>query len=52
MEHLEDDENCWCNPTIEQECPESLGRETCDPNCWRCQGHPIVIIHHDPEGTK
>ncbi len=58
-EHLEPGEDCWCNPEVTQQCPESLGRDACDPDCWRCAGKmwiapwsdelSILIVHREDE---
>lgn len=48
--------HCWCNPLVEQGCPEELvtGRR-CEADCWLCDGlqyipafdldRPAHVIH-------
>jgi hypothetical protein len=45
--HLEQD--CWCNPTVHQLCPECDGERVAGgAECWKCAGEGWVP-EYDPE---
>lgn len=57
LEHVEDDDRCWCNPDLYNICSEANDVGECHDDCWRCHGEglvelydedePIIIIHRD-----
>ena len=59
VEHQEESRTCWCNPRVEQECPECHGGPVKGElfSCPRCNSKgwvplydeelPAVILHND-----